>query len=140
MNAQTQLINAVPVGGAAAPSAAHPGTQSLQKPTLSERIERARLAFISSAKGKVERAAELASALDSGATGNAKSTLVELRTIAHSLSGTAGSFGYRRLSEIADRLEATIVSGDRPSPAIIDLVMEMALEFMHHVAGRRSNS
>jgi len=102
---------------------------------LSERIEKARRMFVSRAHAKIDRAAELISVLERDGATAGSPELGELRTIAHSISGTAGSFGYDRLSEIAEKLEAAISSGRHLVLAIADLVVAMAIEFLHNVAG-----
>lgn len=113
-------------------------TDGTLKSGLADRIERARQMFVSRTRTKIERATELTSSLNSENPSAVDAALEELRTIAHSLSGTAGSFGYGKLSEIADDLENTILSGQRPSPAIVDLVIRMAFEFLNQVGARRT--
>lgn len=104
---------------------------------LADRIERARHAFVARAHAKIERAAELTSSLDPKPLSPADPALAELQTLAHSLSGTAGSFGYGRLSEIAGRLEEAILSGAPQHHRILGLVIDMGAEFVSRVGGRQ---
>jgi HPt (histidine-containing phosphotransfer) domain-containing protein len=105
--------------------------------TLAARIERARCTFVDRARSKIERAAELASELALHDASTSRLALEELQRLAHSLCGTAGSFGYERLSEIAGTLEDAIVSGHTTHQQIPDLVVEMATEFLGRVTGQQ---
>jgi len=63
---------------------------------------------------------------------NARSALAEARLddaggVAHSLRGTAGAFGARRLSSLAERLELSCRQGDAATAE--DLLFEMRLEY-----------
>jgi len=104
---------------------------------LAARIERARCTFVDRARGKIERAAELASELALHDVSTSKPALEELQRLAHSLCGTAGSFGFVRLSDVAGSLEDAILSGHATQQCIRDLVVEMAAEFLGRVTGRQ---
>ena len=44
----------------------------------------------------------------------------EVRRVAHSLKGSAGNIGARRLYEVCRQLDTRGESGDRPGPALVD--------------------
>ena len=96
---------------------------------LRDRIETARAAFLHRAGEKIHRAASLATMLKAGQTAEQQATLTELETLAHSLAGTAGSFGYASLSERAELLEDAIVT-HALRPKILALVAGMVSAFL----------
>jgi HPt (histidine-containing phosphotransfer) domain-containing protein len=50
----------------------------------------------------------------------ASGNIEELRRVAHSLKGSAGNIGARRLYDVCRQLDATGQSGDFPDPALVD--------------------
>lgn len=95
-----------------------------------QRIERAHRAFLDRAIKKLYRATELVEALDTQSAPDRPALIGELVDIAHSLSGTAGSFGFSRLSKSAEALE-DVLSSESPQLEIVsDLVLKMASELI----------
>ena len=106
---------------------------------LAQRIEQAHKAFVERTRKKIARATELTMALKEEQAPAMEAALEELRTLAHSLAGTAGSFGYAGLSDIAETLETAISSGQHHSQSIPSLVIEMAYEFLDGTIGKQAN-
>ncbi len=106
------------------------GTTALDgRAQLRDRIETARAAFLHRASEKIHRAASLATMIKAEQAANRQATIVELETLAHSLAGTAGSFGYACLSERAELLEDAIVT-QAPHAKILALVAGMVSAFL----------
>ena len=130
--AQVQLRDAdqFAAAGAARPMAGVPASA-----VLAERIARARAAFAARAHDKVLRLAQIATGLGSERSGVSGPEINEIRELAHSLAGSAGSFGFGQLSEIAGALEDAILSGQPSRHQVRGLVAEIADEFLARVTG-----
>lgn len=117
------------------PDAGAPDDPVTMSPSLTVRIDRARRSFVARAHGKIARATEITAQL--GPDADADPALAELQDLAHSLCGTAGSFGYRRLSEIAGALEDATLSTRTRYFYIFRLVVALATEFLARVCEPR---
>lgn len=102
---------------------------------LAERIARARAAFAARAHDKVLRLAQIATGLSPEQDSVCGPELDEIRELAHSLAGSAGSFGFGRLSEIAGVLEDAILSGQLSRHRVRSLVADVTAEFLARVTG-----
>lgn len=97
---------------------------------LQDRIEGAHRLFLSRTHKKLLRASEIASAMEDASAPEHRAALSELQEIAHSIAGNAGSFGYQRLTEIAEKLEAAIDMERFDQDLIFDHIIAMASEFL----------
>jgi HPt (histidine-containing phosphotransfer) domain-containing protein len=92
---------------------------------FNERMERLRQRFRQRSGG--DRAA-LEAALE-------RQDTVEMKRLAHSLSGAAGIFGYPVISERAAALEAALDRNEAPEDAAKSLLCELTGLINHHSAG-----
>ncbi len=129
--AEVQLHDADPLSPACATRLTAGGPASA---ALAERIARARASFAARAHDKVLRLAQIAAGLAPGRAACGPE-IDEIRDLAHSLAGTAGSFGFGQLSEIAGALEDVILSGQPTRHQVRGLVADIAAEFLARVTG-----
>lgn len=109
---------------------AGPQTGAGLEPDVQDRVKGAHRLFFSRTHKKLLRAAEIAAAMDDPAAPENRASLSELQNIAHSIAGNAGSFGYQKLSEIAEKLDAALDLERFDQDLIFDHVIAMAAEFL----------
>ena len=99
-------------------------------PDMHDRVRQAHRLFLSRTYAKLMRAADLAVFLEAPGSADIEAVRAELREIAHSIAGNSGSFGYHRLSELAEKLEAALDLGHFDRELTFDLIVSIAAEFL----------